>query len=121
MTGPGAARIAEAEAVLAVTVPEPVRGLYRASDGWFASEGQWFVVWPLARLVDDNLAGWDRGLPRNLLAFGDDGTGNPFCVDLDEPHDAVVRWNWIDLDVEYREGSMADFRSTWLSGFGDTP
>jgi hypothetical protein len=55
-----------------------------------------------------------------LLAFGDDGTGNPFCVDLDGPHDAVVRWNWIELDVEYREGSMADFRSTWLSGFGDT-
>jgi hypothetical protein len=49
-----------------------------------------------------------------LLAFGDDGTGNPFCVDLDGLHDAVMRWDWIDLDVEYREGSMADFRSTWL-------
>src|SRR3954470_13448805 len=104
MTGPGATRIAEAGAVLAVSLPEPVRGLYRESDGRYTPEGQWFVVWPLGRLIEDNLDPWNRGLPRNLLAFGDDGTGNPFCVDLDEPTDAVVRWNWIDDAVESREG-----------------
>jgi hypothetical protein len=115
MTGPGAARIAEVEAVLAVSLPKPVRALYRESDGLYAYEGQWFVVWQLGRLLEGNQDAWDRGLPRNLLAFGDDGTGNPFCVDLDDPTDAVVRWNWIDLEVESQEGPMASFRDWWLS------
>lgn len=121
MTGPGAQRISEAEAVLGVSLPEPVRTLYLTSDGWYSHQGQWDVVWPLSRVVDDNLAAWARGLPRNLLAFGDDGTGDPFCVDLDDPTDAVVRWNWIDHDIEVREGSMTEFRNTWLSDGGDPP
>ena len=121
MTGPDAARIAEAEAVLAVSLPAPVRGLYRESDGHYDHDGQWFVVWPVDRLIEENLAAWDRGLPPTLLAFGDDGTGNPFCIGLDDPSDAVVRWNWIDGDVESHEGSMAEFRSEWLFGSGDTP
>jgi hypothetical protein len=57
-------------------------------------------------------------LPRTLLAFGDDGTGNPFCTPADG-HDEVLRWSLIDGDVEYSEGTMDAFRTRWLSrGFG---
>lgn len=114
MTGPGTARIAEVEGLLRVSIPDTVRALYRDADGRYAPDGQWFVVWPLDRLLDRNRDAWDLGLPRNLLAFGDDGTGNPFCVDLDGA-DAVVRWSWIDLEVELQEGSMAAFCEAWLS------
>ncbi|WP_250444155.1 SMI1/KNR4 family protein [Actinotalea sp. C106] len=113
MTAPGAARMAEVERTLGVSLPEPVRALYRVSDGWYSAAGEWFVIWPLRRLVEGNQDAWELGLPRNLLAFGDDGTGDPFCVDLDDSTDVVVRWNWIDLEVE-PQGSVAAFRDEWL-------
>jgi len=75
----------------------------------------------LNRLVAENQAAWDEdasSLPRTLLAFGDDGTGNPFCTPADG-HDEVLRWSWIDGDVEYSEDTMDAFRTRWLSrGFG---
>lgn len=114
MTGPSPAWIAEVEALLGVPLPESVRALYRVSDGWYSPGGQWFVVWPLARLLKANQDAWDHGLPRNLLAFGDDGTGDPFCVDLAESTHSVVRWNWMCLEVERQEGSMEAFRAEWL-------
>jgi hypothetical protein len=90
-----------------------VASIYDGGDGRFSEDGQWWVVWPLDRLVDENRDAWDRGLPRDLLAFGDDGTGNPFCVQLATASADVLRWSWIDLAVERTEGSMDSFLAEW--------
>ena len=74
------------------------------------------MVWPLARVVEDNQRAWGDGtLPRDLLAFGDDGTGNPFCLSLSSPADEVLRWNWLDREVEVDEGTMQEFSREWLA------
>ena len=49
------------------------------------------------------------GLPTTLIAFGDDGTGNPFCVEVGGTSSEVFRWNWIDLAAERSEGSVDEF------------
>ena len=73
-------------------------------------------MWPLDRLVSDNLDAWQRNqLSQDLLAFGDDGTGNPFCLRLRDS-DEVVRWSWIDLQAEQGEGTLLDFVSWWVKG-----
>ncbi len=72
-------------------------------------------MWPLERLGRENLTAWnDDRLPRTLLAFGDDGTGRPFCTALDEERDEVLRWSWIDAHVETYEGSVQDFVREWV-------
>jgi hypothetical protein len=108
-------RVAEAEQRLGVRLPERVRALYAASDGRYAEAGQWYVVWPLGRVVEDNQRAWSDGtLPRELVAFGDDGTGNRFCVSPAFMTDEVLRWNSIDLAVEASEGTVAQFVKEWL-------
>jgi hypothetical protein len=75
----------------------------------------WWVVWPLERVIADNEDAWrEKRLPASLLAFGDDGTGNPFCAALDDAQDEVLRWSWIDGDVEAVVGSMAEFMREWV-------
>jgi hypothetical protein len=113
-----AVELVDVERRLAVTLPSRVRRLYETSNGRYSESGQWWVVWPLARLADDNERAWGDGtLARHLLAFGDDGTGNPFCVALNSDADEVLRWNWLDRDVEVNEGSMEHFLRTWLDGW----
>jgi len=105
----------EAQGKLDVTLPPALREVYEGGDGRFREDGQWWVVWPLTRLVDENLNGWRDGrLPPSILAFGDDGAGDPFCVFLGETRDEVVRWSQIDGDVESSIGSMADFERLWV-------
>ena len=72
--------IALAEDVLGVPLPEKLRQLLLEGDGRFDGDGQWWVSWPLDRIVQDNLTAWSqRRLPRSRLAVGDDGTGDPFA------------------------------------------
>ena len=90
-------------------------GCTRPRNGLYDRSGEWWVVWPVTRMVDENLRVWATGeLDQALLAFGDDGTGNPFCVDRGDPM-AVVRWSWIDAAVESKMGRMADFMRAWIA------
>ena len=108
-------RVEEAESRLGVSFPPGLAALYAVGDGRFDQRGQWWVVWPLDRLVENNAARWHEGmLARDLLAFGDDGTGNPFCVSLVRPRDEVLRWSWIEGEVEQSAGTFADFVHEWL-------
>jgi hypothetical protein len=92
--------IRQRELALGTPLPALVRELYEVGDGLLRRDGQWWVVWPLGWLPSRNASAWDeRGLPRSLLAFGDDGTGDPFVVHLDGSADAVARWSWIDGDA----------------------
>jgi cell wall assembly regulator SMI1 len=106
-------RLASIEAEVGVPLPAALRSLYETSDGQFSEEGQWWVVWPLDRLIMENKDAWRKGLPTALVAFGDDGTGNPFCVEVGDASSEVLRWNWIDLAVERSEGSVAEFTAQW--------
>jgi hypothetical protein len=109
------AAVSAAERRLGITFPPRLRDVYAEGDGRFRADGQWWVVWPLERLIGDNEAAWrDRRLPSSFLAFGDDGTGNPFCVGLKGAHDEVLRWSWIDNDVVASAGSMAEFLDEWV-------
>ena len=103
----------EAERKLGRPLPAALDLLYLAADGLFNDAGQWWVVWPLTRVVDDTLAAWKTGLDHGLIAFGDDGTGNPFCVRITGEDPTVLRWNWIDLGVESPAGPIGDFLSEW--------
>ena len=102
-------RLAAIERELSVPLPAALRSLYETSNGRFSDEGQWWVGWPLDRLAAENRDAWRRGLPTTLIAFGDDGTGNPFCVEVGGTSSEVFRWNWIDLTVERSEGSVDEF------------
>lgn len=108
--------VAEVERRLSVRLPTGLRLLYQQGDGRWSDAGQWWVVWPLSRVAEDNERAWANGtLARHLLAFGDDGTGNPFCITLGSQADEVLRWNWLDQEVEVNEGSLEQFSQTWLS------
>jgi cell wall assembly regulator SMI1 len=109
-------RIAHAEATLGRSLPTDLVTLYRAGDGFFDESGQWHVIWPLHRVVDENSQAWADGrLRHDLLAFGDDGTGAPFCALLTETATAnIVRWSWIDHDIEGDEQSFRAFVANWV-------
>ena len=67
------------EAALGMQFPGELRSLYLASDGVFDTSGQWWVIWPLGMLAEENERRRRAGvLPADLIAFGDDGTGDPF-------------------------------------------
>ncbi len=84
-------------------------------DGRFSAGGHWWIVWPLERLVADTLRGWSDGtLDRTLVAFGDDGTGDPFCV-YEAVESPVLRWSVIGSEVE-AELSLDEFEAEWLEG-----
>ena len=85
---PGATvdEVTAAEAALATKLSAELRGLYLATDGVYDNQGEWFVVWPLSEVVSRNRDEWaieDYRARQELLGFGDDGTGAPFCIRCD--------------------------------------
>ena len=108
------AQLRDAEGRLHVRLPDRLRELWRAGDGRYRSDGQWWVVWPLDRLVADNLDALQAEmLSRDLIAIGDDGTGNPFCAPVDG-RDEIIRWSWIDGEPEYSAGTLDQFLAEWV-------
>jgi hypothetical protein len=114
---PDSGAVEQAESDLEVSLPADLRELFRNTDGVFDVAGQWFVIWPLADVVARNRQAWAaRGLDRRaLLAFGDDGTGDPFCVACDGSR-AVVVWSEIDDSVTYMADDIERFWSAWTAG-----
>ncbi|HEY9467796.1 MAG TPA: SMI1/KNR4 family protein [Vicinamibacterales bacterium] len=108
--------LASTEKALDATLPPDLRALYLITDGVFDPAGEWFVFWPLADVVDRNLADWltYRASPTrsDLLAFGDDGTGDPFCVARDGG-DAVFYWSPIDDTATCLANTIIDFWTRW--------
>ena len=112
----GAGEIAAVEAALEAVFPEQLREVYQTSNGVFDRPGQWFVIWPLEMLAQENMQRREVGvLPADLIAFGDDGTGDPFCVPGDGS-DGVFYWSPIDGEATLLAGAIADFWSGWVAG-----
>jgi cell wall assembly regulator SMI1 len=104
-----------AEIRLGRALPPALASLYHESDGVFDAGGQWFVLWPLESLVKENLARWDTSLlPRRFLAFGDDGTGDPFCVEDDNPE--VICWHPVDRHAMHLAPGIHSFWRGWTAG-----
>jgi hypothetical protein len=107
--------IGQAERELGSPMPSELRSFYERHNGYFSESGQWWVVWPLERLGEENRRARSLGLSEALIAFGDDGTGSPFCVRRGDDSGEVLRWSWIDGEVERSEGTFPEFASAWLS------
>jgi hypothetical protein len=104
--------ISEAERVIGLRFPGELRSLYLASDGVFDTGGQWWVIWPLAMLAAENTSRRQAGvLPAGLIAFGDDGTGNPFC--MRPGYEDVGCWHPIDGRYQPLAANLAAFWQGW--------
>jgi hypothetical protein len=106
--------ISDTESALGVTLPEGLRALYLATDGVFDEPGQWFPIWPLAKVIARNQAAWADGTTtrRGLLAFGDDGTGAPFCV-LTGGKPGVFFWDPLLDEATFLAPSLPSFWDAW--------
>jgi hypothetical protein len=111
------AEITQAEKLLGATIPTSLRRLYLMSDGVLDKPGQWFVVWPLAEVVEHNRQAWavEDNARQQLLGFGDDGTGAPFCVPRDGGG-VVFHWNPIDQLAHRLADTVGEFWSGWSNG-----
>jgi SMI1 / KNR4 family (SUKH-1) len=116
--GAAAGEVTAAEAALTAVFPADLRQLYLASDGVFDRPGQWFVIWPLAEVITRNQQAWARDSSpsrRELVGFGDDGTGAPFCVPRHGGSE-VSAWSPIDSEATLLAPSVAGFWSGWVAG-----
>jgi hypothetical protein len=115
--GAAAGQIAAAETALEAVFPADLRQLYLLSNGVFDRAGQWFVIWPLAEVITRNRQAWAQdGSPvrRELVGFGDDGTGAPFCVRRDGGS-GISAWSPIDGQATLLARSVAGFWSGWVA------
>ncbi len=106
------------EESLEVLLPADLRALYLVSDGVYDKSGQWFVIWPLTDVIERNRYawdGWEGTARRQLVGFGDDGTGDPFCV----PHGGetgVFIWHPIDQEAYWLADTLEEFWAGWSAG-----
>ena len=114
--GASAHDIDECESTLRSRLPSALRNLYLASDGVWDEPGQWFVIWPLMEVVERNRVASEAESHRrrDWVAFGDDGAGNPFCVDR-QGNDAVYYWSPIDQAATRLAADPAAFWKAWVA------
>lgn len=116
--------IEKVEAALNARLPEGLRDLYRASDGVFDRDGQWYVVWPLEQVIENNVGDWSVGVEgptdgpgrADLVGFGDNGAGEPFCVLRDGRDEQVSVWRPLDNAATPLAESIGEFWTGWRSG-----
>ncbi|MDQ0577186.1 SMI1/KNR4 family protein [Agromyces albus] len=102
------AEVIAAEVELATSFPPQLRQLYLHTDGVFDRSGLWHVIWPLGDLLERNSGSAGE---RGAIAFGDDGTGNPFCVHRDG---TVSYWSEIDAEHTFLSPDLTSFWTAWL-------
>jgi hypothetical protein len=103
-----ATKLIEVGTALGSLLPDLLVALYRANDGLFDRDGQWWVIWPLAQMVEAKawLARFDGYLER-WVPLGDDGTGDPFC--FHRADQVITRLSTIDGIHETFAHGLADF------------
>jgi hypothetical protein len=103
----------QAEKRVSAPLPDDLRQLYLTSNGVWDIAGQWFVVWPLDRLVEANgvLSEDNEWSETDLVAFGDEGTGNPFCFMRSAP--GIYFWSHIDAEATRLAPDLPSFWDGW--------
>jgi hypothetical protein len=86
------AEIEAAEVRVGLPFPPALVSMYRFCNGLYQPGGHLWVVWQLSELVTQNvqLRQLDPEFPHSLIAFGDYGLGEPFCIDPESG--SVVCW-----------------------------
>jgi cell wall assembly regulator SMI1 len=104
-----------AEGVVGLRLPDDLRSLYMVSDGVFDTVGQWFVIWPVGMLCEQNTLLRNAGLfPGSVIAFGDDGTGAAFCMKPGQQ--GVSCWHPIDGSMQRLASDIVTFWRGWTDG-----
>jgi hypothetical protein len=79
--GASEAQLDALERRLGGPIPGDLRALLLESDGFDDVEGQWQVAWSCDRIAEETeRVRADGLLGEDFLCFGDDGTGDPFCI-----------------------------------------
>lgn len=116
--GCGPDRVQAAQAALGCVFPPELADFLRAVDGVYDLDGQWFTGWPLDRIVTGAPCLWTTGGPPELIPFGDNGCGAPFCVRRDETAATctVYLWNPVEQEARPLATSLRSFWVGWLDG-----
>jgi cell wall assembly regulator SMI1 len=109
------AEVRRVEELLESVLPIDLRRFYLVSDGVFDKLGQWWVLWPLDELVRRNQQAWALGQDLQLVGFGDDGTGDPFCVPRDGGAGVFI-WHPVGRAAYRLADTVEEFWSGWLRG-----
>jgi hypothetical protein len=103
------------EGDLGLRLPDELRSLYMVSDGVFDTVGQWFVIWPARMLCEQNTLRRKAGLlPGGVIAFGDDGAGDAFCIKPGQQ--GVSCWHPIDGSMQWLASDIVAFWQGWTDG-----
>ncbi|MDR6906092.1 hypothetical protein J2X63_001778 [Agromyces sp. 3263] len=102
------AELNAAEAKVDTALPLALRDLYLQTDGVWDRAGQWYVIWPLEHLLARN---GGTAAERTGVAFGDDGTGNAFCIHTDG---SVSYWSEIDAKHTCLAPDLESFWTAWV-------
>ena len=108
--------VAEAEQQIREPLPDDLSRLYLVTDRVFDHDGLWYSIWPLERLVANALGPLSpaTGLPRDWIAFGDDGTGDPFCVPPEGS--PIYHWSMIGRESQRVASRLDEFLIGWIEG-----
>jgi SMI1-KNR4 cell-wall len=113
-----AAELDNAERALEIVIPLELREFLAATNGLYDSASQHAYGWRLQRVVSENTGAWsdDRmALGRDLVAFGDDGAGDWFCLPLTPGSGTeVIHWRWIGQE---RRTLAPNLREFWLGRY----
>ncbi len=79
------------------------------------------MVWPLGEPVTRNQRAWagESAARQELVGFGDDATGAPFCVPRDGDVGVFV-WGPVEEQTSWLANTVEQFWSGWSSGFIST-
>jgi hypothetical protein len=79
----GLTEIEAASGQVGLRFPPDLVSMYQFCDGVYQPDGYLWIVWPLSDVVEQNewLRCSQADFPRSMIAFGDFGLGEPFCID----------------------------------------
>ena len=116
------ADIADAERALGGQLPRPLVELLSETDG-VAGEHGLGLVWPLARIVSDNLQFRTNSDFRDLympfdplLFFADAGNGDQFAFGWTPRRDEIFVWDHENDSRTWVAGSLDQYLEWWLDG-----
>ncbi|MCP3934326.1 MAG: SMI1/KNR4 family protein [Actinomycetia bacterium] len=115
-------QVEAAERALDGELPRPLLELLYETNG-VADEYGLGLIWPLDRIVDDNLMFRTNPLFRDLympfdplLFFADAGNGDQFAFPWTPRSDEIYAWDHEDDSRRWVAGSLDQYLQWWLDG-----